>query len=350
MIVSLSVAKVRVRLFSSAGIRLSIAGLGLLALAACSSGDEASSMGTRAQPCGTGLDRVALVGDIHIAYRQYGPIGGTPMVLLAGTGGQLVDWPPVLLDALVKKGFRVTVFDNRDIGCSTHMTQAGPPDFGAVIAAMGEGGPPPLAYTLETLADDTRQLMDVLHIQKAHIVGISQGAIVGEMFAAKYGDRTLSLSAIAPNSGNRAIPFPADPKRLAGLPSAPLITAPRDSIVAYKLANSKALQSLTHPKPDEDLAAIAKMDVERSYDAEAAARQSAAALVTPDLRPRLKTIGVPTVVIQGDQDPLIPRALAEDVVNATPNARLVVVTGMGHDLPDAVAADIVGAITSVAHP
>jgi pimeloyl-ACP methyl ester carboxylesterase len=327
---------------------MAVATSAFVVLAACASKPITTSR-DQPQPCGFSLDKVAQVTSIRIAYRQYGPRGGAPMVLLAGTGQQLVDWPPALIDGLTRKGYRVTVFDNRDMGCSTHMTAAGPPAFGEIISAMGAGKPPPVAYTLETLADDTRGLMDALKIRKAHIVGVSQGAIVAEMFAAKYADRTLSLSAIAPNSGNRAIPVPADPKRFAGLPPAPPATAPLDTIAAYKTANSKALQSRAHPRTDAELKAFSIVDAQRSYDPDASARQSAAALVTPDLRPRLKTINVPTVVIQGDQDPLIPRPMAEDVANTIPHARLVMVSGMGHDLPDAVMSDLVAAITSVAH-
>ncbi|MBI1361605.1 MAG: alpha/beta fold hydrolase [Alphaproteobacteria bacterium] len=307
-------------------------------------------MVTRDQPgpCSASADQVVTLATLKLAYRQYGPRNGAPVILEAGTGQKLVDWPPALINALTAKGYRVTVFDNRDMGCSTHLTNAGPPDFGKILTAMGSGKTPPVAYTLDDLAADTAGLMDALHIPKANIVGVSQGAIVAEMFAADYPERTLSLTAIAPNSGNKAIPVPANPKRFAGLPPAPPAGAPQADIVAYKIANSKALQSVTHPRSDEELRAIAAVNIARSYDPDASGRQSAAALVTPDLRQKLKGITAPTVVIQGAEDPLIPRAMAEDVAQSVPGARLVVIDGMGHDLPDAVAPEIVSAIASVA--
>lgn len=319
----------------------------LAQLTACASMPAIISR-SQPQPCDAGLDKVATVGAIRLAYRQYGPVRGAPMLLIGGTGQQLIEWPESLIAALAARGYRVTVFDNRDVGCSTHMSSAGPPDYGPILAAMATGATPPTAYSLETEADDAAGLLDALGIRRAHIVGVSGGAIEGEIFAAKYPDRTLSLTAIAANSGNKAYPVPADPARFAGSPSAPPPNPSRDDLIAYRLATTGPLNSRTYPKPAAMLRAQAGVIIDRSYDPDAAGRQSVAALVTPDLRERLHTIKAPAVVIQGEEDPLIPLALAQDVAAAIPGARLVVIKGMGHDLPDEVTGELVGAISSVA--
>lgn len=323
--------------------------LALSLLAGCATAARPASR-TLAQPCGAGLDKLARVGALDLAYRQYGPRGGAPMILIGGTGQQLIDWPQPMVAGLAAKGYRVIVFDNRDVGCSTHMTAAGPPDYGEIVAALRTGAPAPVAYSLETLADDTRGLMDALGLRQAHIVGISGGAIVGEIFAAKYPGRTLSLSAIAANSGNKAYSIPADSARFAAMPAQPPANASRQDAIAYRVATMRPLQSRTYPESDETLRAQSAVDIDRRYDPDGGSRQSAAALVTPDLRDRLRTISAPTVVIQGDEDPLIPRALAQDVADTIPGARFVLVHGMGHDLPAPLTPDLVAAIQSVARP
>lgn len=286
--------------------------------------------------------------NVSLRYRVEGRQTGIPILLLSGTGQQLIDWPDTFVNALVAKGFRLISFDNRDTGLSTTFDAAGAPDWKKIFTAMGTGAPAPLAYTAKDMASDAIAVLDRLHIKRAHLIGFSGGAIVSEIVAATYPTRTLSLTAIAANSGNPAFHMPAQPQRLAGIPPAPAVGANQATIVDRQVKAFVAIGSLTNPRPDAQLRAWVVRSVRRKYDPAGSDRQGAAVLVAGDLRTQLRTITAPSVVIHGDEDPLIPVDLGRDVATSIPKARFILVHGMGHDLPDAIVPQIVDAIVTVA--
>jgi pimeloyl-ACP methyl ester carboxylesterase len=284
---------------------------------------------------------------VHVRYRVQGAQTGAPLLLISGTGSQLIDWPDSFVGALVAKGFLVITFDNRDTGLSTTFDPSGPPDWTKVFTAIGAGAPVPLAYTAQDMAADAVAVLETLKISQAHLVGFSGGAIVAEIVAASYPSRTLSLTAMAANSGNPAYRMPAQPQRLVGIPPAPAVGADEATIVDRQVKAFVAIGSLTHPRPVADVRAWALQSVRRKYEPAGGDRQGAAMLVAGDLRTQLRTIAAPTVVIHGDEDPLIPVELGRDVANSIPNARFMLVHGMGHDLPDAVVPQLIDAICTV---
>jgi pimeloyl-ACP methyl ester carboxylesterase len=139
---------------------------------------------------------------ITIAYESFGPTDRETILLIAGTGMQLVDWPIELVEELVQRGYRVVRFDNRDIGLSTKFTEAGLPDTEAIGRALEAGEPVPLPYTLQDMAKDTVGLLDALDIQQAHLVGVSMGGAIAQLVAIDYPERTLSLTSLMADSGN----------------------------------------------------------------------------------------------------------------------------------------------------
>src|SRR5262245_38002341 len=152
---------------------------------------------------------------ITIAYESFGPTDRETVLLIMGNGAQLTAWPIELCEELVKRGYRVVIYDNRDVGLSTKFTEAAAPDAKAVVEARMAGKPSPLPYTLDDMAKDAVGLLDALGVKKAHIVGVSMGGMIAQLVAAGHPEHTLSLTSIMSTSGNPGIPFPARPEAVA---------------------------------------------------------------------------------------------------------------------------------------
>ncbi|KMK64641.1 putative hydrolase or acyltransferase of alpha/beta superfamily [Puniceibacterium sp. IMCC21224] len=272
---------------------------------------------------------------IDIAYQIDGPVDGMPLVFIVGLGGQMSNGLDATTAALVERGFRVVRFDNRDAGRSTHFSSAGaPPPLPDVIATMQAGQKSPVAYTILDMARDTIGLMDALGIQKAHIVGGSMGGMIAQTLVANFPDRAISLTSVSSTSVNPAIPYgPA----LAGMMSATTPAKTPQEQLDRQVAQFQAIEGSQYKEDPAILRARIRAQMSRSDDAFANARQNMAIIPYADRRAWLKTIKVPTLVIQGTDDPLYPPAHAQDQVANIPGAKLELIAGMGHTLPDALA-------------
>ena len=149
----------------------------------------------------------------------------------------------------MKRGYRVIIYDNRDVGLSTKFDAAGVPDLKAIIEAQIAGKPAPLPYTLDDMAKDAVGLLDALGIKKAHIVGVSMGGMIAQLVAADHPEHTLSLTSIMATSGNPALPVPAKPEVFAKLPP-PSPEGDTDAIVANAVKMIQVLAGPAYP-PDE---------------------------------------------------------------------------------------------------
>lgn len=282
---------------------------------------------------------------VTIAYESYGPSNRETIILIGGTAMQLIDWDPAFCKDLVAHGYRVIVFDNRDIGLSTKFNAAGEPDFAAVVKAATTGEPSPLPYTLYDMAADTIGLMNALHIQKAHIAGASMGGIIAQIVATKYPDRTLSLTSMMAPDGKPGLPIVANPARLASVPK----TAPNEDRAAYierRIKTMQALESPANPTSETELRKIVTGEVKRSFCPRCDDRQGAASLFTTleDRREQLKNIRVPVLVIHGSDDPLVPIEASKDVAAIIQGATLQILPNMGHDMPASLMKTIADAI------
>jgi pimeloyl-ACP methyl ester carboxylesterase len=269
------------------------------------------------------------------------------MLLIMGMGAQLTAWPVELRDELVKRGYRVIIFDNRDVGVSTKFDSAGLPDMEAIFQAKAAGKPVPIAYTLDDMAKDAVELLGALGIKKAHIVGVSMGGMIAQLVVADYPEHTLSLTSIMSTSGNPEVPLPAKPEVMAKLP--PLGARSNDGETADRAI--KMLQVLAGPvyPPDEKrVRAMFARSIARSNDRNGIARHNAAVALGyyDDRRPKLKTVKVPAVVVHGELDPLIPVLGARDTAANICGAELRIIPGMGYDLPIPLVNTIADAITS----
>ena len=250
-------------------------------------------------------------GAVEIEYETFGDPANEAVLLINGLGSQMTRWPEPFCALLVAKGLYAIRFDNRDVGLSTWC----------------EGQ----SYNVDDMAADGAAVMGAAAKAKAHIVGVSMGGMIAQVFAANYPERTLSLTSIMSNTGNPNLP----PPNMALLNTRPL--DPSDpNFIADTVARAEAIGSPAYPWPPGALAARAKAEAERGFNPPGVQRQMAAVRASGDRRERLATIKAPTMVLHGEADPLVPVIGGRDTAANITGAELRTVPGMGHDLPPAL--------------
>lgn len=287
-----------------------------------------------------------------IAYESFGAPDDETILLIAGTGMQLVDWPLELVTELVQRGYRVVRFDNRDIGQSTKLTEAGLPDAAAIEKALKAGTPPPLPYTLKDMAADAVGLLDALKVQQAHIVGASMGGAIAQLVAIDYPERTRSLTLLMADSGDPALPDVAKPEVFANVPPQPQ-KVERTAYIEWQVKTWQALAGPQYPTEEATLHEWAARDFARGYAPAGFTRQGTVSLVdryekTPYRLNNLAKIEAPTVVLQGEADPLVPVAAAQEIAARVPHAELRLIPGLGHAIPLQLVTTFADAITTAA--
>jgi len=287
------------------------------------------------------------VGNLSLEYERFGPAERETVLLIMGLGAQMTRWPVELCQALVERGFHVIRFDNRDIGLSTKLDALGTPDIGAIFTARSAGASAVPPYTLGDMAADAVGLLDALGIARAHIVGASMGGMIAQLIAADHADRVLSLSSIMSTTANPALPQ-GKPEAIMALMSPAAPDGDWEAIAARGLHISRIIGSPGYPREDAVLRDMILADARRSFHPPGAARQLAAVLCAEDRRPKLRTIRIPTVVLHGAEDPLVPLEGGQDTAANIADAELRIVPGMGHDLPLPLIATIADAIEAAA--
>jgi pimeloyl-ACP methyl ester carboxylesterase len=279
---------------------------------------------------------------IQIEYDTFGDSSSPALLLVAGNGAQIYFWDVEFCELLAKKGYFVIRFDNRDAGLSTKFEETGIPDFPAAIKSLMEGKPVESAYTLDDMADDAVGLLDALGIEKAHICGASMGGMIAQVIAYRHPKHVLSLTSIMSTTGNPDLPQ-AKPETIAAvLAPAP---AERKAFVEHMMNVWRKIWSPGFPFEEKRARTFIEKSYDRSYYPQGAVRQNIALIANGDRRESLSTIAVPTLVIHGADDPLIPVEGGKDTARVTPGARLFIINGMGHDMPKGVWAEIVDAIS-----
>ena len=268
---------------------------------------------------------------IEIEVDVQGPPAGEPLLLVMGLGMQYVAWPEELVADLVSRGFRVIRFDNRDIGLSQGFDHLGPPRMVGAVLRYALRLPVTAPYRLRDMADDAVGVLDALHVRSAHVVGASMGGMIAQHMAAAHPTRVRSLTLIMTTSGARQLPQPRLKTRQA------LLSRPRSAQVADVVAHLEGLlQVIGSPGYPGDLMRQRQRleaAVRRAWRPAGTARQMLAIVADGDRSPMLSQIRVPTRVVHGADDPLVPPAAAPDLVSKIAGATLDMVPGMGHDLP-----------------
>jgi len=287
------------------------------------------------------------VGELSLEYERFGLAERETVLLVMGLGAQMTRWPLALCDAIVARGYHVIRFDNRDIGLSTKLDWLGIPDIAALFAARSAGKIATPPYTLGDMAGDAVGLLDALGIARAHIVGASMGGMIAQLIAADHPGHTLSLTSIMSTTANPSVP-PGKPEALMALMSPAAPAGDWEAIGARGVRISRIIGSPAYPQDEAVLRESSLADARRCYHPQGGARQMAAVLCAEDRRPKLQALRVPTVVLHGADDPLVPVEGGQDTAANIPGAELRIVPGMGHDLPPALIETVADAIEAAA--
>jgi pimeloyl-ACP methyl ester carboxylesterase len=263
-----------------------------------------------------------------------GPRNGPPVLLVMGLGMQLIAWPEEFVQALADAGYRVLRFDNRDIGLSAHLDHLPTPNVLWESLKLRLGLPVRAPYRLHDMAVDGIALLDALRIEQAHVVGASMGGMVAQRMALAAPRRVRTLTSIMSSSGARRLPGPTPKVQRA------LLGRPRDhsegAIVEHAVRLFQLIGSPGFPLPEPELRQRVQAALRRSYHPAGSVRQLVAIVADATRAHELSQLAVPTLVLHGEDDPLVPLACGRDTARRIPGARLVTVPGMGHDLPPGV--------------
>ena len=264
---------------------------------------------------------------IDIAYQRIGNRDAPPVLLIMGLAAQSIAWPDAFCHALADRGLEVIRFDNRDAGLSTHMTDAPPPDLPAALA----GNLSSVSYTLSDMADDAVGLLDALGFQKAHLAGASMGGAIAQTMAIEHPDRVRSLTLMMSSTGTPSVGQPS-PEALRELYAGPRATT-RDEVIQQTLRIFRVIGSPAYPNDENEAAARAGRAYDRCYDPTGVARQAIASVASGDRTERLRDLSVPTLVIHGLADRMVDASGGRAAAEAIPGAELMLIEGMGHNLP-----------------
>jgi len=289
------------------------------------------------------------LSEITLDYDVHGPDDGIPLLLVMGLGMQRTAWPPSLLDALARRGMRCITFDNRDVGLSTRYDQHRVPAMGRLMAARLFGLWQRLPYRLSDIAGDGIALLDHLGIARAHVLGISMGGMVAQHLAARHGERVQSLSLVATSSGRLGLPPPAV-RVMKLLLSRPTRRSSLEAATNYLVDMFSAIGSPDYQTPRHEIERRAKAGLMRAANGDGVARQLAAIISDGDRTPMLRRLQMPTLILHGEHDAMVPLAHGRQLARVIPGARLHTIRGWGHDLPDALSNELATLIAGHASP
>ncbi|HYD09675.1 MAG TPA: alpha/beta hydrolase [Acidimicrobiales bacterium] len=257
---------------------------------------------------------------IELEYDDFGNASDPPLLLIMGFSAQMIAWDEAFCEAIANEGFHVIRFDNRDVGLSSRV--------------------PEPAYTLDDMADDAAGLLDHLGIPAAHIVGASMGGMIAQLFAIRHPQKTRSLCSIMSTTGKAEVGQPT-PEAIQALLS------PRPTTREEAIKRGGEVGAIIGSKTLFDTAKAEQRAAEafdRANDPDGIVRQMQAIAAQTDRASELAKVTVPTLVVHGRHDPLVTLSGGEATAAAVPGAQLLVLDEMGHDLPEPLWPEIVGAI------
>jgi len=264
---------------------------------------------------------------IEITYERRGNLTDPVVLLIMGGAAQLVQWPDGFLAALLRRGLQLIRFDNRDAGRSTHFHDAPTPDVRAALA----GDLSSAAYTLSDMAADTVGLLDALELDAAHIVGLSLGGAIAQTIAIEHPARIISLTSMMSTTGDMTV-GQVHPETLKSVYGGPPATT-RQEVIDRTVRAFSVIGSPAYPTDPAAIAERAGLAWDRGHDQLAIARQGVASLASGDRTSRLQKLDLPTLVIHGLADAICDVSGGRATAAAIPGAELVVIEGLGHNLP-----------------
>jgi len=264
---------------------------------------------------------------IEIAYERRGNPADPVVLLIMGGAAQLVQWPDGFLAALLRRGLQVIRFDNRDAGRSTHFHDAPAPDVPAALA----GDLSSATYSLSDMAADTVGLLDALELDAVHVVGVSMGGAIAQTIAIEHPARILSLTSMMSSTGEVTVgqPHPETLKAVFGGPTA----TTRQEVIDRAVRTFSVIGSPAYPTDPAAVAERAGLAWDRGHDEVAIGRQAVASVASGDRTSKLRELDLPALVIHGLADTICDVSGGRATAAAIPGAELVIIDGMGHNLP-----------------
>jgi pimeloyl-ACP methyl ester carboxylesterase len=285
----------------------------------------------------------ARANGIDLCYDTFGDPAAPPLLLIMGLNSQMIAWDDEFCSELARRGYRVIRYDNRDIGLSTRFDAAGVPDVSAAFMAVMQGKTVEAPYRLTDMAADAVGLLDALGIARAHVVGASMGGAIAQTLAIEHPSRLLTLTSIMATTGAPGLP-PPTPEALAVLFKPP--PADQASYFESYAQTWKVLRAGSFPLDEARDLSRAGQTWARGLNPAGSARQLIAILASGSRKEALRGVRVPTLVLHGDADPLVPLGCGVDTAESVPGAKLVVIKGMGHALPISMWSQIIDAIAA----
>lgn len=283
---------------------------------------------------------------IEIEYETFGDKEAKPLLLVGGLGAQMIVWDEAFCEGLAERGHNVIRFDNRDVGLSTWLSEAGVPDVTKLIHQLATGEPVEAPYTLSDMANDAVGLLDALEIEAAHVVGASMGGMIAQTIAIEHPDRVRSLTSIMSTTGDPTLP-PAEPEAIGALMAPPPTS--REAAIERSVVTSRAIGNTGFPFDEPAVRTQAARSYDRAFHPDGAARQMLAIMASGSRAAALRGLDIPTLVIHGDADPLIRPEGGRHTAECIADAELLMIEGMGHDLPRGAWALIFDAIETLTH-
>ncbi|VWX61628.1 Alpha/beta hydrolase [Burkholderiales bacterium 8X] len=287
---------------------------------------------------------IAKANGIDLCYQTFGLRTDPPVILIMGMGAQMVGWDEEFCEALAERKHFVVRFDNRDSGRSKRFSRAGVPDVMLAMTRAWLRKPVQAPYLLSDMAQDVSGLMDVLGIEKAHLVGASMGGTIAQTLAIEQPERVRTLTSIMSTTGDPSLPSPG-----YAVLSTIFRPAPRDlaGYTEHYITTWKHLRGSTSPEETERDRARAALNHARGLCPDGGARQLVAILASGSRRQALSAVRAPTLVIHGDIDPLVPVAGGIDTARSIPGAELMILKGMGHAVSKAYWPPIIDGIAQL---
>jgi len=279
--------------------------------------------------------------EIQIEYDTFGDPSSPPLLLIMGLGEQMIGWDEELCKQLASRDLYVIRFDNRDVGLSSKIDEAGVPNAVEVFAALMKGEEANIPYTLDDMAVDTIGLLDALNIEKVHIFGVSLGGMIAQIIAIRYPSRVWSLTSMASITGNPGLPL-GKPELFVELVNPP--PTEREAYIENRVNLILALAGSRFPMDKQRTREHLEQSYGRSYYPPGIARHGVAGAVNSDRTQDLKSVLAPTLVVHGSEDPLFPVEQGKAIATAVPGAKLLIIEGMGHAFPPEVWPLLVDAI------
>jgi pimeloyl-ACP methyl ester carboxylesterase len=284
----------------------------------------------------------AKANGIQIEYDTFGKKSSRPLLLIMGLSAQMIFWDEQFCKQLADKGHYVIRFDNRDVGLSSKLDNLGVPDVMRAISArmQGEKFKPP--YTIRDMADDSFGLLDALHIDNAHVCGVSMGGMIAQTMAIQHPDRVRSLTSIMSTPGDPNLPQ-GKPEVMAVLLAPPPVG--REAAIEHGIKIWRTISGPGFPFDETWTRKTMSLSYDRAYCPQGVMRQLVAIMAQEDRTPALRKIAAPTLVIHGADDPLVPVVCGKATAAAVPGSSLLIIPGMGHSLPTGAWPQIIDAIS-----